>query len=298
MEHLSQITDTARLTMKIDVHPHFADHCFEGRAVLPAVEAVQVLAAAVRKFRPDTTIGWMTAARFDKFLDIKPAARQIDVQVDLAVHASGEITAGLLTRSRAPKVAITRIKKHASCCFPGTKPDAPRPPVQPRTALEGQCAEIPADVIYRELVPFGPAYHNIRDGVQLARDGARARIALPAAQADAGPVGELGSPFALDAAFHAACVWGQRYAGIVAFPVGFEQRVVFKPTGAGQTCSCRITPVKVSPDLLVFDIHIYDRDGTLFEIASGVHMRDVSAGRLKPPGWMAADHQKGVFIAP
>jgi hypothetical protein len=42
----------------------------------------------------------------------------------------------------------------------------------------------------------------------------------------------------------------------------------------------------MSPDLLVFDIWIYDGSGNLFEGAYGVHMRDVSAGRMKPPQWI------------
>ncbi len=289
--------DTACLEVNIEVAPHLRDHCFEGRAVLPAVETVRAVATAVRNFRPKTTVGWMTAVRFDKFLYIEPDSRQIAAQVDLAVHANGDITARLLTRGRAPKVAITRVKEHATICFPMTEPDTPRVPTQRLAVLAGKSIEIPADVIYRELVPFGPAYHNIRDGVQLAESGALAKIALPAAGDDASPAGELGSPFALDAAFHAACVWGQRYAGIVAFPVGFDQRMVVKPTIAGQTCDCRITPVKKSPDLLVFDIWIYDRNGSLFEIVSGVRMRDVSAGRKKPPGWMRTDDQKGAAIA-
>jgi hypothetical protein len=289
--------DTACLAVNIDIASYLGDHCFEGRAVLPAVEAVRVVAAAVRDFRLETAISWMTAARFDKFLFLEPGSRQIAAQVDLAVHANGDITAGLLTRSRAPKVAITRVKEHAKLCFPIIKPDAPRPAVQRLSVLEGKCVEIPANVIYRELVPFGPAYHNIRDGVQLAESGALAEIGLPAAGDDVGPAQELGSPFALDAAFHAACVWGQRYAGIVAFPVGFEQRVVTKPTIAGQTCNCRIIPVKKSPDLLVFDIWIYDRNGSLFETVSGVRMRDVSAGRMKPPDWIMPDDQKGVAVA-
>jgi len=36
----------------------------------------------------------------------------------------------------------------------------------------------------------------------------------------------LGSPFPLDAAMHAACVWGQRFGGIVPFSCCFEKRVI------------------------------------------------------------------------
>ncbi|RJR48892.1 MAG: 4'-phosphopantetheinyl transferase superfamily protein, partial [Desulfobacteraceae bacterium] len=42
----------------------------------------------------------------------------------------------------------------------------------------------------------------------------------------------------------------------------------------------------VGLDLLLFDIWIYDERGDLFESACGVSMRDVSAGRMKPPQWV------------
>jgi hypothetical protein len=51
--------------------------------------------------------------------------------------------------------------------------------------------------------------------------------------------------------------------------------------------------VQSDSDKLVFDICIYDDDNTLYEIAMGVHMRDVSAGRLKPPPWII--QSKGVI---
>ena len=96
----------------------------------------------------------------------------------------------------------------------------------------------------------------------------------------------MGSPFPLDAAFHAACVWGQRYVQVVAFPIGIEKRVIFEPTIPGTTYLSQIVPVRKKSDLLTFDIWIYGRDGQLYEGAWGVQMRDVSAGRLKPPRWI------------
>ncbi|MEA3435174.1 MAG: polyketide synthase dehydratase domain-containing protein, partial [Thermodesulfobacteriota bacterium] len=96
----------------------------------------------------------------------------------------------------------------------------------------------------------------------------------------------LGSPFPLDAAFHAACTWGQRYPAVVGFPVGFDKRIIIKPTRPGNRYICLILPVNITTDLLVFDIWLYDLNGILFEAVPGVQMRDVSAGRTKPPLWV------------
>jgi phosphopantetheinyl transferase len=43
--------------------------------------------------------------------------------------------------------------------------------------------------------------------------------------------------------------------------------------------------------LLVFDIWLLDRFGTMCEIVQGVRMRDVSRGRLQPPQWIARKAQ-------
>jgi hypothetical protein len=46
MGRLPEITEQIRLPLKIQVPPYLMDHQFEGRAVLPAVEAMEILAAS------------------------------------------------------------------------------------------------------------------------------------------------------------------------------------------------------------------------------------------------------------
>jgi hypothetical protein len=118
-----------------------------------------------------------------------------------------------------------------------------------------------------------------------------ARIGTPAASFSQSISESLGSPFPLDAAYHCACVWGQRYARMVAFPVGFEKRTIRKHTLPGESYFCRILPVETHSDLLVFDLWIVDENGVLFESSRGVYMKDVSAGRMKPPQWIAEDRK-------
>ena len=288
MARLSQITESVRLAVNIPVQPYFPDHCFEGNAVLPAVEALQLLATAVKDFRPDTATAVMADARFDKFLYIQPGTTQIVAFVDIGVHEDGAITAGLLTKNKSNKSSITRIKEHATVRFPVIKPDFSDQPLERICALEGICIEIAADEIYRDLIPFGPAYHNIQDILYISEAGAIAKAGVPASYNDSDNPGPLGSPFVLDAALHAACVWGQRYTRTVAFPIGIEKRVIFKRTRSAEAYFSRILPVRTKPDLLIFDIWIYDQNGDLFEVVSGVQMRDVSAGRIKPPQWIVA----------
>jgi phosphopantetheinyl transferase len=132
------------------------------------------------------------------------------------------------------------------------------------------------------MVPFGPAYHNICEPLLISADGALARVGSPQ------PVDPrhdlcLGSPYVLDAAFHAACVWCQRFHGVVAFPVSMDRRTIVQPTRLDRVYTARVVPVQTGHAPFVFDIFIYDDAGRLREAANGVHMRDISGGRTKPP---------------
>ncbi|MEW6666891.1 MAG: 4'-phosphopantetheinyl transferase superfamily protein [Thermodesulfobacteriota bacterium] len=286
MEDVSKVNGSVLFPVDLPVQPYLLDHRFEGRVVLPAVEAMQALAAAVKRFRADVDVSVITRARFDKFLYIDPGATHISASIAVAESRNGGITASLLTKSQSTKLAIKRVREHATLCFPPPEPDRIEPPLDLICALEGICFEIPSERLYRDLVPFGVSYQNVRDPLLITRDGAIAWTCAPQCLAGEDEAAPLGSPFPLDASFHAACAWGQRYAGIVAFPVEIEKRVMLRRTLPGSTYLSRILPVRTGPDLLTFDIWIYDEGGALYEGALGVSMRDVSAGRLKPPQWV------------
>ncbi len=221
MEDLPQIIDPVRLPVEIPIQNYLRDHQVQGKEVFPAVEAMQVLAKTVKRWQPDTDITGMTRARFDKFLYLQPAKNKINAFVDIKMHVNGDITARLLTRTRSEKSSITRIKEHAALCYPLKKISVAAPPLDLNSALEGVCLEVSPDKIYRELVPFGHEYHNIKSPLMISEKGALAQIGTPPDESGSHGSGILGSPFHLDAAFQAACVWGQRHVNTVAFPVGF-----------------------------------------------------------------------------
>jgi hypothetical protein len=128
------------------------------------------------------------------------------------------------------------------------------------TPIPGPAFTVSDSRLYDELVPFGPAYRNVRGDVFLAEGGVSATVSggdFPEAE------GPLGSPFPLDAAMHAACAWGQRYRNRVVFPIGFDRREILAPTRAGETYLCRIAPLPDEGAVLRFDIRLYGCDGHL-----------------------------------
>jgi hypothetical protein len=151
-------------------------------------------------------------------------------------------------------------------------------------ALAGPVFTLSSLRLYAELVPFGPAYQNVTGEVSLTPAGAVARVSGGAFPGAGGP---LGSPFPLDAALHVACAWGQRYRGLVAFPVGFERREIYRPTETGRTYRCSVVPLpEDNHAMLRADIRLCDEEQHLAEVICGIEMRDISGGRLVPPAWV------------
>lgn len=295
MEDFPGITDKIRLPLEIEIHPYLFDHHFEGKAVLPAVEAMQLLAASTRAHLPDAEMRCITNAAFEKFLHIQPNDVRIEAFNEIVIYENGDVSSSLLTITRSKKASITRVKTHVSMEFSSRKQELPDLSAHLISALKGTYFDIPSDKIYSDLVPFGPAYHNIRGNLHVSEKETVANIIAPVHHNNGLP-SPLGSCFPLDAAFHAACVWGQRFPGIVAFPVGLEKRFILRPTRAGENYIARIVPKLEAGNsklkTLIFDIWIYNLKGVLCEVIAGVRMRDVSAGRMKPPQWVMNSFEK------
>ncbi len=285
MAHISQITDSFRLQVDIVVQPWFKDHCFAGKVILPAVETLLILAGEIKKFRPECNVKKMVDARFDKMLEIDPNDPKLNTVVEIDPHDDGSISAKLLTKIQ--KKTISRIIEHGRVTFASDRTDSYSQSKPLSSKLKEPVFKVTAEKIYQELVPFGKAYRNITNAISVSEEGVWARLRapdLPLADID----GVSGSPFPLDAAFHAACVWGQRFVGFIPFPVGFASRTISKFTELGHEYQTRVIPTEIQSDEIIFDLWIYDPQGELFETVCGLRMRDVSGRRIKPPAWIVA----------
>ena len=296
MGNIPQVNHTDPTPVTITLHDHLADHHFMGTPVLPAVEAMEILAAEALAVDTIASVDLLSDAEFKKFLPLDPSRKMMKLQAQMHPTADGQLRATLVSRMRSPKAAITRTKDHAAMTMGRTADDAYPTPLDVAAAPEGICETVTPEKIYRELVPFGPAYRNITAPLWLSDDGALALIECPDLPC-CSRTNHLGSPFALDAAFHAACVWGQHYAKVVAFPIAVDKRRILKPTVSNGTYYGRVIPIQTGSDVLVFDIWLLDRSGTIREIVQGVRMRDVSRGRLQPPRWIEREAQDDPLAA-
>lgn len=278
-----------QVPLTIEVYPHFMDHCFAGKVVFPAVEALKVLAGSIRAhkfFTPSAAPRRMTHARFNRFLVIEPGQKAIEALCNIRPVNDTQVSLSLATRFSAKKGTVTRIKEHCTATFSTeSEPLSNLSPPQLQKCDE-PVFEVPADSIYRELVPFKPAFRSIQGNLQLSRSGAYATLkAMPDNENDPFKT-ILGSGFPLDGAFHAGCVWSQRFFGIVAFPIGFDKRIIYTPTVEHKDYTARVFPTYQTHGTLGFDIWITDDQGNLCEALAGVMMRDVSGGTIAPPAWI------------
>jgi hypothetical protein len=277
-----------RIPLPLPQRAYLQDHRFDNHPVLPAVEAMELLAGAVATHAPGVDIGIIQEARFDKFLALDPSG-EITLWAELAAEAGGSIRAACaikaaLKSKRRGKRGIARTFTHADMRFGAADKVRPTDDTVAEQRTEATTVDfVPPSPqrIYTELVPFGPSYHTIESLTEVGPAGIRARLCAPAIEGAL----RLGSPFVLDAAFHAACVWGQRFAGLVAFPVGMGERLICHPCEAGHIYEAQIGVRERHPERLVFDIRI-TLEGRLCEVVRSVLMRDVSGGRLKPPDWL------------
>jgi hypothetical protein len=270
----------AVIPVRLPIRPWFCDHCFNGRAILPAVEAMRVLAETVRAEHPVLDVRIMHGGRFARFLEIPPDQDVVDILVELAQMEGGAVRTRLCTRKQLK--TMTRLTEHCELIFGAIAAhDAMAAPPPAMTSKSAR--QVSAERIYRELVPFGPAYRTLQGDLNLTENSAEGILHTPNLPLEDSP---LGSPFPFDGAMHAACVHGQRLVDFVPFPVGFTTRIIAAPTLPGEEYVTTVHLRACAADELVYDLWVLDQEKQVRETLSGLRMRDVSSGRIKPPAWI------------
>ena len=322
-----------KIPLTVAIPDYLRDHRYDGRIVLPAAEALQILARSLPGDLPPCDPRRQEGGAFTHLLPLNANADAFNAFHEIVFSPDGRRLSRLTTLRTGRQAQWTRSVEHVSVSFlplgkngdsslfptwkigscpyfshfshfplrgqstppspknlqytlPGS--DSHATPARTGAAgKEGPPFSFSCRRLYDDLVPFGPAYHNVVGEVCLTPTEASAEVSggdYPDA------VGPLGSPFAFDAALHVACAWGQRYRNLVAFPVGFDSREIVLPTRNSETYICRVFPLPDEGATLCFDVRLYGEDRRPVEIILGLKMRDISGGRRKPPVWV----RKGV----
>ncbi len=273
---------TKRIAIQVPVHPWYRDHCFDHRVIFPAVEAMQLLALTVQTAYPAVDVRFMHQSRFNKFLEIPPNSVTLDVVVELEQEGNEQVCASLLSKKTLK--TMTRMTSHCELSFIAGSSQTSLDVTMEMICSTDSSREVAAERVYRELVPFGPAYRTLYG--QLFLDTTSAQGTLQAPDLPHVSPDLIGSPFPLDGAMHAACVHGQQLVDFIPFPVGFATRNIYAPTLAGERYLTQVHLQSQTADELVYDLLIVDQKKQIRETITGLRMRDVSGGRVRPPAWI------------
>ena len=306
-----------KIPLSVPIPNYLRDHCYEGRVVLPAAEALQILAGSLPEDLRRCNPLLQEAGEFSRLLPLDPEADTLNVFHEIALSFDGHRQSRLTTLHSGRQTRLNRRMTHISVVFSAIDPAAEggenkaaegsgeASPIQSAgmrdedrgcgadlahdkaSGLKEPVFTFPCERLYTDLVPFGPAYHNVVAEIGLTKTGA---VTIVSGGDHPEAMGLLGSPFPFDAAMHVACAWGQRFRNIVAFPIGFERREILLPTSAYDTYLCCVYPLPEKKDVLHFNVCLYNEAHRPVEIILGLKMRDISGGRLNPPAWV----RKGV----
>jgi hypothetical protein len=258
--------------------PEWTDHAIQGKATVPAVLLLDLLVRhtaepTVRAAR--TTPLVMRDASFPRFLPADEVERCTFEILFEELLGEAATTRATLTSRIALAGGIRRTRTHASVTFGGPAPALPAPQV-------AGDFELSANRAYAELIPFGPRYRNLRGEIRLGRDGGSAWVRSP--QPTFSQPSRAGCPYLFDSAMHLACLWGQRYAGVVAYPTGFSSRVIASPLAHGQR-RCIVAPRSMAPRALTFDLWLTDEGHGVCDAVIGLAMAPLARG-APPPAWI------------
>lgn len=265
--------------------PEVADHAIAGIATVPAVELLDLLVRTVTARAPaggvlqPSTLS-MRAASFPRFLPVAEVPRctfAVTLEDEASDPRMGPRTRATFTSRIALAGGMHRTRTHAAVTVGGSNPEIPQPP-----AVIAHDIELPAARVYQELIPFGPRFCNLRGLVRLGRDGGMATVRSPDPPRPARS--PAGCPYLFDSAMHLACLWGQRYAGYVAYPTGFAARLITSPLAHGQR-RCIVVPRSVESRHMVCDLWLTDESGPVCDAIVGLHMAPLATGVL-PPAWV------------
>lgn len=271
-----------RIALQVPVHPWYRDHCFDNRVIFPAVEAMQLLALTVQTAYPSLDVRVIRQSLFTKFLEIPKASATLDVVVELEQEENDQVCARLLSKKQLK--TMSRMTSHCELFFVADFPQTALKIIGGKSCPSGPCIEVSAERVYRELVPFGPAYRTLQGQLFLEKESAWGTLQAPDLPHSSPDL--IGSPFPLDGAMHAACVHGQRLVDFVPFPVGFATRSIPLPTRPGEQYFTQVHLQSLTADELVYDLLIFDQRKQIRETITGLRMRDVSNGRVRPPAWI------------
>ncbi len=271
MEQLPELGQSTSFELAIPVHSCFFDHAVNGKPVLPAVEAMEILTGFASNKLSSNCENYLFNASFGKFLPLSPQKDSVDAIIEVERVEDSVFKASLQTKVQYTS-GISRRLTHASVHYTNEIPPLTNDLIE--IDIQPTQNQITAAEIYRDIIPFGKNYQNLRDPIEMTPQHVTSGLYSGAKLA-----GErkLGSPFTLDAAFHSACAWGERLHQKVIYPIGFGKRYIPKPTSFESSYKGVVIFKETQSQIFLFDLFILDMNGNLREVVFDLQMKEIPA---------------------
>ncbi|HMN75225.1 MAG TPA: SDR family NAD(P)-dependent oxidoreductase [Burkholderiaceae bacterium] len=202
-------------------HLYLDHHVFDGKIVLPAAAALELMAEAARSLWPGWRVVEVREHRLLNGVEVDRGGRELQVFVAPPPYGSSEgFDVSVALQSR---IDPDRVLTHYRCVvrLEQALPQGAYPPPTMHDEMKPTAAKA-----YREWLSHGPRLQMIEriDGLSAGGAIARVRASLPAdwiAAVDDGAPGWVFDPALLDAAAQMAWVWSRAYRDETALPTRF-----------------------------------------------------------------------------
>jgi NAD(P)-dependent dehydrogenase (short-subunit alcohol dehydrogenase family) len=258
------------------VHRYLEDHRLDGRPVLPAAMALELVAEVAQAARPDRIVTGVRELRVLKGVIVDPPPARLLVVAAPRLHPDGgsPSTADVDVTISA---ARTGGPLHYSAVVEASDswPVAP-PPLPPATAPNAE--SIAAEEAYGRYMFHGPAFQCIQEIPAIDETGAVATmlpsdpdacLAGPCAER---PGGWLTDPVLVDGGPQLAIVWSRLHRDRTPLPARFGHFRRFAPVGGGpMRCDLRVLPESTA-EVLLGDVTWTDDDGRVVAVLEGMEL--------------------------
>ena len=255
--------------LELSRHRYLTDHCLDTRPVLPATMAIEFLAAAALKVRPDFVITGLKSVRVFKGIVADGPCVPICISVEPPIANSAK------DRGLVAHVDIhspdrrSRIFYRGAVCLAEHLPAAP--PLPFRRGSLGS-STLKAVEAYHNKLFHGPRFQCLKQDYALDRNGVRAYVS-PSSPADCieGAQGAwVIDPVLLDAGPQLMILWARETLGMTVLPSLFGEVKIFNGfsgaliTGVFQPLECRLVVEKASSGpIITGNFHVFDATGQL-----------------------------------
>jgi NAD(P)-dependent dehydrogenase (short-subunit alcohol dehydrogenase family) len=262
------------------------DHRIDGKPVLPAAMAAELMAEVAGRGWPDLQVARIRGFRVLRGVVLSNGAKPIRLSANPRTRATGE-EGELQVDVELVEAGVAQPAYRATVVLASRLPEAP---LGDFAAVDGlRSSPVDAAGAYRDLLFHGPRFQCIVEFAGFAPAGIVAAV-QPSSPADclahAHADRWLIDPIALDAGPQLAIVWARTTLGMTALPARFTVLRRFRPlngSGPGR-CYFRVDP-RSTEHTVVADVYFLGPDGRLALVVEGLESTCSQAlNRLTAPG--------------